>query len=117
MLLHNADPTMINIRNETARDLADVSGRKIISMAITEATGVSSHDSYCCYYYHYYCYHHCFCYCHLLILASVTVVDMLRYFPYLITITITLISKMAIFFIHTIYLACISCYFSYIKRI
>ena len=44
MLLHNADPTMINIRNETARDLADVSGRKIISMAITEATGVPRHD-------------------------------------------------------------------------
>ena len=43
MLLHNADPTMINIRNETARDLADVSGRKIISMAITEATGMSRH--------------------------------------------------------------------------
>lgn len=47
MLLHNADPTMINIRNETARDLADVSGRKIISMAITEATGASRHDFYC----------------------------------------------------------------------
>ena len=38
ILNHNADPTMLNSRNETAKDMADVSGRKIISMAITEAT-------------------------------------------------------------------------------
>ena len=49
MLLHNADPTLINIRNESARDLADVSGRKIISMAITEATGKLSNCYSSCY--------------------------------------------------------------------